>query len=72
MVCNGVVGCRLKNGSLDNIILDSHKALQLNDALAKQAPQRKWVLGVGGQGRGAGWAWVCVGGWVCACVWGRG
>lgn len=39
--CNGVVGCRLKNGAMDNVILDSHKLLQPNDAVARSAPQKR-------------------------------
>lgn len=40
--CQGVVGCRLKNGSLDNVTLDTHRALAINDAMARQAPQRRF------------------------------
>mmetsp|Transcript_36982 Transcript_36982/g.82211 ORF Transcript_36982/g.82211 Transcript_36982/m.82211 type:complete len:1366 (+) Transcript_36982:300-4397(+) len=42
MCTNGNVGCRLKNGSLDSVILDTHRALQINDALSRAAPQRRF------------------------------
>lgn len=42
----GSVGCRLKNGALDNILLDTHRALNAGDAIAKAQPQRRcgWCL----------------------------
>ncbi|GLC35581.1 hypothetical protein PLESTB_000191100 [Pleodorina starrii] len=42
-VCNGVVGCRLKNGAMDNVILDSHKMLQPGDAVARSVPAKKFA-----------------------------
>ncbi len=41
MLTGGTVGCRLKNGSMDNIVLDSHRGLAANDATARANPQRK-------------------------------
>lgn len=40
---NGVVGCRLKNGSLDSMVLETHKSLQPNNAVARANPQRRWA-----------------------------
>ncbi len=42
MLTNGVVGCRLKNGVMDNITLDTHRAVAANDAAgAKTVPVKK-------------------------------
>lgn len=41
MCWNGAIGCRLKNGSMDSIILDTHRSIHINDALARGAPQRR-------------------------------
>ncbi|MEW5318051.1 MAG: hypothetical protein WDW38_009304 [Sanguina aurantia] len=43
MMTNGVVGCRLKNGSLDSMVLETHKSLQPNDAVARANPQRRFT-----------------------------
>jgi WD repeat-containing protein 19 len=40
-VCNGVVGCRLKSGAMDNVTLESHKLMQPNDAVARSMPAKK-------------------------------
>lgn len=42
VVSNGLVACRLKNGTLDNITLETHRAIQSNDALSRAAPQRRF------------------------------
>ncbi|KXZ49298.1 hypothetical protein GPECTOR_22g892 [Gonium pectorale] len=44
--CNGVVGCRLKNGAMDNIILDSHKLLQPGDAVARSTPAKRFAQAI--------------------------
>jgi hypothetical protein len=41
MLSNGTVGCRLKNGTIDHLTLDSHRAVLANDALSRATPQRK-------------------------------
>lgn len=41
MVCNGVVGCRLKNGAMDSVILETHKLLQAGDAIARAVPAKR-------------------------------
>lgn len=44
MMYDGTVGCRLKNGAIDNIPLDTHRALATShDTLAKAAPARRCV-----------------------------
>ncbi|MEW5304579.1 MAG: hypothetical protein WDW36_007181 [Sanguina aurantia] len=43
VMTNGVVGCRLKNGSLDSMVLETHKSLQPNDAVARANPQRRFT-----------------------------
>lgn len=42
-VCNGVVGCRLKSGAMDNVTLESHKMLQPGDAVARAAPAKRFA-----------------------------
>jgi WD repeat-containing protein 19 len=37
----GVLGCRLKNGSLDNLVLDSHRPLQPSEQNTKNLHQRQ-------------------------------
>jgi hypothetical protein len=56
----GSVGCRLKAGALDTVVLESHRALMVNDALARAAPQRKWVLSSLGYDKGRAWDVCCV------------
>lgn len=42
-VVNGTVACRLKNGALDNVMLETHRALQNNDAMSRAAPTRRFT-----------------------------
>jgi len=42
MVIGGSVQCRLKNGALDAVILDTHRNVQSNDAVAKNAPGKRF------------------------------
>lgn len=37
------MGCRLKNGAIDNVLLDSHKALNASDAIARAAPAKRFA-----------------------------
>ncbi len=43
-VFNGVVGCRLKNGAMDNVTLETHKLLQPGDAIARSVPAKRCAL----------------------------
>lgn len=41
--CNGAIGCRLKSGALDTVILETHRAVATaSDNMAKTTPQKRF------------------------------